>query len=269
MNRLLCIVSLYLFVILPVYSEDILRVSDIRSVSLGGSGVSQSVLFNPAVLSLTRQRELSTSYYNYFLMKGISTLSASFQYPNRVLDAGVTMASSGDKAYRESLLTLSVGKLLNTRWTTGLSISYRFISSQFINETPGRLTAGLGITYKSADNVLLGFSALNLPFLTVNNPAKISITNYYCLRGGIAWQFINSLLLTTEVENNVESPITVHLGIEYKPFDSFRIRMGIRTEPFLPSAGIGYTYSVFTLDGAVTYHPVLGVSAGAGLKAVF
>lgn len=221
MNRLLCIVSLCLLIIFPVYAEDPVRASDIRSISLGGNGVIQSVLFNPAVLSLTGKRELSTSYYNRFLMKGMGTASVSFQYPNRVLDAGLAFSSFGNKTYRESLLTLSVSKRLNTRFTAGLLLDYRFLSSLFINETPSWIGVGLGITYKPSNKVSTGFSIINLPLVAINNPMKVSTNNQYSVRGGIAWQFISSLLLTAEVENNKEFPVTGSLGVEYKPIDFF------------------------------------------------
>ena len=58
-------------------------------------------------------------------------------------------------------------------------------------------------------------------------------------------------------------------GIEYAPFKNFHIRAGVQTTPLLPTLGIGYRLTGFTVDVATIYHPVLGVSTGLGLSYSF
>ena len=80
---------------------------------------------------------------------------------------------------------------------------------------------------------------------------------------------MNSLLIVGTLESNKEHTLTGNAGIEYTPFKDFHIRAGMQATPLLPTLGVGYRLSGFTVDVATVYHPVLGVSTGLGLSYSF
>ena len=86
---------------------------------------------------------------------------------------------------------------------------------------------------------------------------------------GFQWQIINSLLIVGTLETNKDNALGGNVGMEYMPFESFRLRAGIQTTPLLPALGMGYSFSKFTLDVVASYHPVLGISSGCGLSYSF
>ena len=96
-----------------------------------------------------------------------------------------------------------------------------------------------------------------------------SFCNYYLIQISFQWEIINSLLITGSVGTENENLVVGNFGLEYTAFDSFFIRAGIQTAPLLPSLGIGYNFSCFTIDVASIYHPILGMSTGLGLSFSF
>ena len=91
----------------------------------------------------------------------------------------------------------------------------------------------------------------------------------YSVQIGFQWEIINRLLIVGTIESNKEHMWMGNAGIEYAPFKNFHIRAGVQTTPLLPTLGIGYRLTGFTVDVATIYHPVLGVSTGLGLSYSF
>ena len=60
--------SISLFVLfwasINIHAVDNLRIPDIRSLGMGGNGVTQSVLFNPALVALNTDKVLHLEYWS-------------------------------------------------------------------------------------------------------------------------------------------------------------------------------------------------------------
>ena len=124
--------SISLFVLfwasINIHAVDNLRIPDIRSLGMGGNGVTQSVLFNPALVALNTDKVLHLEYFNRYGVKELGTVGIGFVYPNPSLSAGVDISSFGYDQYRETLFRLSVGKQLNGRWRIGIGFQYKTCS---------------------------------------------------------------------------------------------------------------------------------------------
>ena len=70
--------SISLFVLfwasINIHAVDNLRISDIRSLGMGGNGVTQSVLFNPALVALYTDKVLHLEYFNRYGVKELGTV---------------------------------------------------------------------------------------------------------------------------------------------------------------------------------------------------
>lgn len=99
--------SISLFVLfwasINIHAVDNLRIPDIRSLGMGGNGVTQSVLFNPALVALNTDKVLHLEYFNRYGVKELGTVGIGFVYPNPLLSAGVDISSFGYDQYRETL----------------------------------------------------------------------------------------------------------------------------------------------------------------------
>ena len=248
---------------LYVHGVDNLRLPDVRSVGMGGNVATQSILFNPALIVNKEKKSIHLEYFNRYMLKELGTMSGSFYYPNQLLSAGV------DK-YREMMVRVPVGKRLGDQWALGLGVHYSFLQTDLLENTRSRLSTDLGITFSPIDKLLIGMLIMNLPSVSIGDKEiEIEDFNYYLIQISFQWEIINSLLITGSVGTENENLVVGNFGLEYTAFDSFFIRAGIQTAPLLPSLGIGYNFSCFTIDVASIYHPILGMSTSLGLSFSF
>lgn len=253
-----------------IHAVDNLRIPDIRSLGMGGNGVTQSVLFNPALVALHTDKVLHLKYFNRYGVKELGTMGAGFVYPNPLLSAGVDISSFGYDQYRETLFRLSVGKRLNERWRIGIGFLYKMLQTELWEEVPKQLSTDVGILFAPVDKLLIGMLMMNFPSITIHkNEAVTKCFTGYSVQIGFQWEVINSLLIVGTVESNESHTCMGNAGIEYVPFKNFHVRAGVQTTPLLPTLGVGYRLAGFTVDVATIYHPVLGVSTGLGLSYSF
>ena len=69
---------------LYVHGVDNLRLPDVRSVGMGGNVVTQSILFNPALIVDKEKKSIHLEYFNRYMLKELGTMSGSFYYPNQL-----------------------------------------------------------------------------------------------------------------------------------------------------------------------------------------
>ena len=264
------IIVLLLLQIQVVYAVDNLRLPDIRSLGMGGNGVTQSVLFNPALITLCTGKTVYTDYFNRYGLKELGTFHIGYHHSNGWLPVGVDISSFGYDKYRESMFRLSVGKQLSEKWHAGVSIQYRMLQTELFEEVPKELSADVGLLFAPVDKLFIGLLIMNFPSVSLHSEdTRIEYFPGYSVQVGFQYNVINNLLIAGTAESNKDKTITGSAGIEYVPFDRFRIRAGIRLSPLLPTMGVGYSFFRFTVDAAAIYHPVLGVSTGLGLKYTF
>lgn len=249
---------------------DNLRLPDMRSVAMGGNGATQSVLFNPSLVALSSDKSIHIEYINRYLVKELGTIGMTFQYPNTLLSTGVNITSFGYDKYRESLFRLFMGKQLNDKWTLGLAVEYAMLQTELFQSQTGHLSIDIGATFIPVDKLLVGMLIMNFPSVSVGklNTDRKDFIGYF-LQIGFQWEVINHLLIVGSLATNKENPVIGNLGMEYTAFDSFSLRAGIQTNPFLPSLGIGYAFSLFKIDVGTIYHSLLGVSTGVGISVSF
>ncbi len=255
---------------LYVHGVDNLRLPDVRSVGMGGNMATQSILFNPALIVDKEKKSIYLEYFNRYMLKELGTMSGSFYYPNQLLSAGVDISVFGFDKYREMMVRVLGGKRLGDQWALGLGVHYSFLQTDLLENIRSRLSTDLGITFSPIDKLLIGMLIMNLPSVSIGDKdIEIEDFNYYLIQISFQWEIINSLLITGSAGTENENLVVGNLGLEYTAFDSFFIRAGIQTAPLLPSLGIGYNFSCFTIDVASIYHPILGMSTGLGLSFSF
>lgn len=263
---LLCLVIFYT----RVGAVNNLRLSDIRSMGMGGNEVTQSSLLNPSLIALQSNRKLQINYFNRYSLKELQTVNGSFQCSNPILPIGVDIFSFGYDAYRESMFRLSGSKLLGDKWSLGISVQYAILQTELCEENISRLSTDIGSTFHPVDNLLVGMLITNLPSVSIkNNITEIKDFTFYLIQIGFQWKIINNMLIAGSIGTNNEHTVICNAGIEYTVFDAFFVRAGIRSDPVLPSLGVGYNLYHFIIDVAALYHPELGISTGIGLSFSF
>ena len=252
------------------FASDNFRLLDIRALGIGGNGVTQSVLFNPALLVQQTYKHVSVNYFNKYEVKELGTIGLNFIYPNSFLPVGFHISSFGYDEYRTTLFRMSIAKSLHEKWKIGLGFQCALLQTKIWEETPKQLSIDMGALFIPVENLLIGMLIMNVPSFSIHKRyTDFKSIMCYSVQIGFQWKVINNLLIIGTLESEKTHVLVGNIGMEYRLFDDFYIRTGIQTAPFLPSLGIGYSLSAFTLDIATQLHPFLGMSMGIGLKYSF
>ncbi|MDR1344756.1 MAG: hypothetical protein LBJ39_05315 [Tannerellaceae bacterium] len=266
----LLLLGLFLHIFPFLQATDNLRSGDMRSIGMGGAGATTSPLLNPSLIALSGQKSVSLNYFNRYALKELATVGGSFYLPEALIPAGIDISSFGYDDYRESMFRLLIAKRLNYHWALGVSVQYAILQTVLLEESPAQLSTDVGLTFIPVDNVLIGLFIMNLPSVSLNRGAVENMMFMpWLIQAGFQWELINGLLISAALSTCEEDVASAGLGIEYKPFDDFSMRMGIKGAPMLPSFGLGYAFSDFKTDVAFVYHPVLGISTGIGISFYF
>lgn len=253
-----------------LYGITNVRFADMRSIALGGNESTQSILCNPSLLVRSNQKSIQVNAFNRYLLSELQTINCNVYYPNRLLPVGLNITSFGYDAYRESLFRMVLAKKLSATFSLGVGLQYQVVQTELYRATPSALSSDIGLLYTPVDKLSIGLLIMNLPSVSLSKRgAEHKAFTHYLFQIGFEYQLINNLLITGNLENNSEQVITGSIGLEYAPFDAFRLRAGVGKASFSPSLGVGYSISRFTVDIASIYHPVLGISSGLGIQYIF
>ncbi|BAR48501.1 hypothetical protein [Tannerella forsythia] len=251
-------------------ATDRLRPADTRTAGMGGQGVTLSSLLNPSLPAMMPKREVRTDYLNRYNIKELGTLSGGLCYPNTLLPFGAHVASFGYDEYRESMFRFSVARRLSRFWSLGVSLQYVLLQSELFERDVARIAVDVGAAFHPSDDWLIALSVINFPSVSIGeretngkNPTMRRVLL------GMNYWVAEKVLFLVGMETCKEVPFSFSAGMEYEAFTDFRIRSGISTHPFLPSAGVSYTLVGLTADVAFWYHPALGAGSGFGLSFSF
>ncbi len=264
-----CLLLSGLFCI-PLRAAENLRLPDIRALAMGGNGVTQSVFHNPSLLALSTGKLLRFDYFNRYGLKELGTLGGSYQHVNRLLPLAVQLSTFGYDAYRETRVRLSVGKRIASKWTLGVGLHYSWWQTQWEDNPPGRIACDVGATFSPFDNLLIGMLISDFPSFSIGKKeTENQYDTTYRVEIGFQWSLMNDLLIAGSLGTDESVAVNGQIGMEYRVFEVFSLRAGLQTDPFQPTAGVGYRLRSLAFDVASVYHPVLGLSTGIGLTFSF
>lgn len=253
-----------------VQAVDNLRLPDARALATGGEAPVRSPEGNPASLVGLPGKTFHLSYTNRYRLRELGTLSGGFYLPHPTLSAGIHIATFGFDRYRATMTRLSLAKRVGKRWAAGIAIQYRFLQSELTDSPAGRLSADIGATFSPVDKLLIGLLISDLPsFRTGNREIDTEDFRNHAVRFGFQWEVLNDLWIIFHTGTERDHPLMGGAGVEYRAFDRFFLRAGVRTDPLLPAFGVGWQLAAFRIDAAAVYHPVLGMSTGVDLSFIF
>ena len=234
-----------------------------RSLSLANASVTlQDVwaqLNNPAALVGMKNQAFGISYQNRFGLKELQTQGVVYALPLKkvVLSAGSQLY--GYQQYRTVKSGIGVSMALSEKVSAGVKLNHHFIRLNENYGTSSSLSADLGLLVKFNERIHFGFSALNVGRSKVSPNLNERLPS--ALRLGLSYRISDQLIMLTEIEKNVISPLQVKCASEYKPTAKWYFRGGVSTAPLSFSFGVGGRFKeLFQLDVGTAYHQLLGWS---------
>lgn len=175
--------------------------------------------------------------------------------------AAIDIAHNGTSAYQEQRFRLQYARRAGAKFAFGGSADLMRVSAQDYGSA-NAFSFGLAVLAQPVKNLWLG--------ARVQNPLQVKLGDDVLpatLRVGAAWRSSATLLWLLEAEKDLERPVQVRAGLEYRPLHSLFLRAGIRSAPGRMSLGAGFLLkNGLALHAAAEWHPVLGVTPAAGIS---
>lgn len=242
-----------------------------RSSAMGSASVSLSDFWsvhnNQAGLAGFTNTAAGIYFENRFMMKELSRKVAAFVIPSRSGVFGVAYDNFGSTLYNESKIGLAFARSFGSNFSAGIQLDYlnTHLSENYGNHAA--FTFEAGILARVNKNLVIGahvFNPLNVKLSGETNERIPAI-----IRLGAGYNFSEILLLTSEIEKNIDMETRIKSGVEYHVVKQGIVRAGITTNPTTFSFGFGLDLKKLKIDLASTVHQVLGYSPQLSISYYF
>lgn len=234
-------------------------------MAMGGVGVAyegaHSLWRNQAGLADLTTPTLIAAGEQRFLLADIRSVSAGVAYPTASGAFGLTVNYFGFDAFNQQQIGLAYGRRLLDQ----LSIGARFL---YLNTRipdygqRGHLTFELGVMAELLPELQIGAQ--------IHNPLQLQVVENETLPTiftlGVAWRASEKVLISGEMEKDIDFPARAKLGVDYRIVEELALRVGVGSNPSLISFGAGYLLeNGLAFDLAVHYHQFLGFTPGVDI----
>ncbi len=231
-----------------------------RSIAMGGTGINfqdaNSIFHNQAGLAYLDTWQGIINAESRFIRSPINNFGVGAILPSDFGTFGLVLHHFGIEAFNNQKIGLAYGRKL----AKGFSLGAQF---DFINVnipeygSKGTVTFEMGVQATITKEIRLGvhvFSPRNIEFVE-----DFTIPTIY--KAGIIYTPSSKTFLSLELEKDLDFPLRIRTGLEYRFIDAFYMRVGTATAPSLVSLGLGVKVpSGLQVDIASAYHQVLGIT---------
>lgn len=241
------------------------NIAGARGAAMGNTGITftdiNSIFSNQAGLTELQGVAAVVSGEQRFLLAEVNALSAGVAYGKGLGAFGLSVGYYGFSEYNEQKIGLTYARKLFDKLSVGVQFDYLNTSiAEYGNK--GVVTFEIGLQSKLSNKIHIAAH--------VFSPATIALTEDDVLptifKLGGAYLPSEKITFLLEVEKDLDYPIQVKSGLEYKVVEALALRVGVATNPSLMSFGVGYRLkSGLAIDVGARVHQVLGVMPAVGL----
>ncbi|MBL4625100.1 MAG: hypothetical protein JKY42_08180 [Flavobacteriales bacterium] len=243
-----------------------------RSAAMGNSSVMLqdrwSIHHNQAGLAWLEKKSVGVYYESRYTTSQLGLQGGAFILPTEAAGTfGLSISTFGYSLYNETKIGLAYARKLSPMFSVGIQLDYFSIG---IGENYGRVGAfsgEIGVLAVLTDNLTVGAHLFN--------PSRTRIAQYNdehlptILRFGASYKFSDKVLMTGEMEKDIDQKPVFKSGLEYNISEPIFIRAGIASNPFVSSFGVGVRLKGFEFDIATSFHSVLGYTPQLSLGYTF
>lgn len=216
-----------------------------------------SLFNNPGSLG---QQDQITAAAAYEIRPGLSNMNRmafNFQTPLKwgALAAGVFRF--GDELYNEQLISAGYGNKVGIA-TLGLKVNYvQYRAEGF--QTTGTVSVDFGGLVELTDQLLIGAYITNLTQSKYNTEGgRENLPTR--LTAGITYSPSKSLLITTELDKDIDYKAIWRTGLEYSYKEKFFFRTGFNLNPQAAFIGVGGRTRKIKADYAINFNSYTGAA---------
>lgn len=233
---------------------------------MGNTGVTQddisALLNNQAGLAELTAFSAVIAAEQRFAIAELQSAAAAAAIPTSGGTFGLSLQFFGFELYNEQRIGLAYARQLFEKLSVGAQF---MVHNTRIEEYGSKWTPAveLGLLYEVTDGLSVGAH--------VFNPARIEVIEGEflptVLRLGFSYQSSDKATFAAEVSKDIDYPVQVRAGIEYRLAPPVFLRAGIQTAPEKWSFGVGYWLEKqnLVIDLSAAHHQFLGFTPAIGL----
>jgi hypothetical protein len=234
--------------------------SALGQTSLGRNNSAALMLSNPALLRYVPNTSFALNYNRLYNLSELDLINLAVSHDFGAIQAGFVYGNFGDAdimlendfCFAASVKILSYASL-------GFDWSYRRLSFNGDYADLSQNSIGLGAAFDFED-IIFHASVCDLNSPRLSEEDEKTSPGY---RMGISLMNISYLVLNLEM-SGCDGKYRYHFGQEIMLEDKFFLRLGLVTNPTIPSAGFGLKWGRFQLDYAINRHSDLGETHSFG-----
>lgn len=243
------------------------RVQAMATTSVGSSGL-WSTSGNQAGLANLSNPEIAVAFQNRFLVPDLSDRIALFAFPFQSNVFALSFYQFGDIPFRQEKIGLAYARHISPKISFGLQFSYFRFYLPEANRSAVSAGMELGFQYQAGPKLNLG--------LHVTNPYQTEVKTYTDqfkypsqIKFGFQYNLSEACLWASETEYEFRRRFRLKTGLEYDIREKLFLRIGIATNPYLLSSGIGFRVRRMSVDFGNSFHANLGDSPSVSLSYSF
>ncbi len=252
--------AIYVIATVSATAQSVSTQMGARQLAMGNSSAALTdewSLFNNAA-GLSKQKQLTGTFAFEATpsLPGANRLAASFLLPTSHFTGGIGFFRFGDAVYNEQLVTIAAAHQLGIT-SLGLKANYiQYRAEGFGTHSAISIDFG-GITeITKMISVAAYITNLTQSSLTSSTGERIPTR----LVVGVGLKLSEKVFVNSEIEKEVDFPISWRTGIEYDIYKSIFVRTGYSLNPSALHFGLGTKKKKIIIDYALRYHSALGVS---------
>lgn len=253
--------SLYGQVVLPVGA---------RANALANTSVTindcWSYFHNPGVVSVKNSVQVGVFYQTRFLAKEVQQQALAGVIPVKKGAFSVGAQFYGYEQFRFSRIGMGYALALSDNISFGVqgNLNQLRLGGNYGSTVKGTIEAGFLATL--SPKWKMGMSVFNIDRQTIwKNGDRYGTT----MKLGASYEPSKKVKTLFELEKQVLYPMNAKCAFEYFPNESFAIRLGTQTQPFLFAFGFSYLKNKLQIELSSQFHPYLGWTPGIGFNYQF
>jgi hypothetical protein len=253
---------MFVFILFPFpgqsQSSSLIMGARANGMGYAASGLADSwaMFGNIGGLAGVESATAAFSYHAHPSFRPFDRVAAVFAVPMQIGVVGAGVFRFGDALYSEQVARLGFASQVGIA-SLGVQAGYvQYRADGF--GTRGAVTLGLGGITKLTPWLSVGVSITNLNQPTLSEATQERVPAL--LTAGLALRPSALVLIVTEIEKDLDYAATWRTGLEYIAHKKFMARTGFTLHPQAAFLGFGFKGTMLSLDYALQFQQVPGVS---------